>query len=309
MVAIFAASSVSFLVGGVGIVVQTAIAGTLGLAVGTAYRRRWNPAAAVLIATVTTGIPVAVISLVGEALSPGLRRLAFAQVEILWRDARAGLRLGGAGSLASSGDETLRWVIAHWWLTVPLFELFAVVLAAALCARYLWPLLVRLEHDSPAPAEASPWPGRGRERRPALRRASSLAIRRRYPSSSTGSRTSIRAATPGRSPRSRSSVEPGSFLAVVGPNGSGKSTLVRLLAGRLSPTLGTVRRAGDPGLGVPGGTSMIFQRPESQVLGVRGTRRRGLGAAADAAAGRGSAARPGRARRLRGAGDRRAVGR
>ena len=65
------------------------------------------------------------------------------------------------------------------------------------------------------------------------------------------------------------SVQPKSFLAVVGPNGSGKSTLVRLLAGRLSPTLGTMRRAGDPGLGVPRGTSMIFQRPESQVLGVR----------------------------------------
>ena len=65
------------------------------------------------------------------------------------------------------------------------------------------------------------------------------------------------------------SVQPRSFLAVVGPNGSGKSTLVRLVAGRLSPTLGTVRRSGDPGLGLPGGTSMIFQRPESQVLGVR----------------------------------------
>ena len=158
LVAIFAASSVAFLIGGVGIVVQTAIAGSLGFAVGTAYRRRRKPATAVLIATATTGIPVALISLVVESLSPGLRRLAFAQVEILWRDARAGLRIGGATSLASSGDKTLQWVIDHWWFTVPLAELLAVVLAAALCARYLWPLLVRLEHDSPAPAEASPWP-------------------------------------------------------------------------------------------------------------------------------------------------------
>ena len=73
VVAMLAASSVSFLVGGVGIVVQTAVAGTLGLAVGTAYRRRWHPAAAVLVATVTTAIPVAALSLVAEALSPGLR--------------------------------------------------------------------------------------------------------------------------------------------------------------------------------------------------------------------------------------------
>jgi energy-coupling factor transport system ATP-binding protein len=267
LVAMFAASSVSFLVGGVGIVVQTAIAGSLGLAVGTAYRRRWNPATAVLIATVTTGIPVAVISLVGEALSPGLRRLAFAQVEILWRDARAGLRLGGAGSLASSGDETLRWVINHWWLTVPLFELVAIVLAAALCARYLWPLLARLEHDSPAPVEASPWPSSDLVvRSGAVAGIAALApvpveldrVSYQYPGSNAWAVAQVSL-----------SVRPRSFLAVVGPNGSGKSTLVRLVAGRLSPTLGTVRRPGDPGLGVPGGTSMIFQRPESQVLGVR----------------------------------------
>ena len=267
LVAMFAASSVSFLVGGVGIVVQTAIAGSLGLAVGTAYRRRWNPATAVLIATVTTGIPVAVISLVGEALSPGLRRLAFAQVEILWRDARAGLKLGGAGSLASSGDETLRWVINHWWLTVPLFELVAIVLAAALCARYLWPLLARLEHDSPAPVEASPWPSSDLViRSGAVAGIAALApvpveldrVSYQYPGSNAWAVAQVSL-----------SVRPRSFLAVVGPNGSGKSTLVRLVAGRLSPTLGTVRRPGDPGLGVPGGTSMIFQRPESQVLGVR----------------------------------------
>ena len=131
MVAIIAASSVAFLVGGVGIVLQTAIAGTIGLAVGTTYRRRWRPAAAVLLAMVTTGIPVAAISLVGVALSPGFRRLAFAQVQILWRDLRDGLRYAGLRSVASAGDTTLRWVISHWWLTVPLTELVAVLLAAA----------------------------------------------------------------------------------------------------------------------------------------------------------------------------------
>ncbi len=269
VVAMFAASSVSFLVGGVGIVVQTVIAGSLGLAVGTAYRRRWNPATAVLIATVTTGIPVAVISLVGEALSPGLRRLAFAQVEILWRDARAGLKLGGAGSLASSGDETLRWVISHWWLTVPLFELLAIVLAAALCARYLWPLLARLEHDSPAPAEDSPWSGPD----VVVRSGAAAGVVAGDPAPVPVELDQVSYQYPGSNAWAVAqvslSVQPRSFLAVVGPNGSGKSTLVRLLAGRLSPTLGTVRRAGDPGLGLPGGTSMIFQRPESQVLGVR----------------------------------------
>ena len=264
VVAMLAASSVSFLVGGVGIVLQTAVAGTLGLAVGTAYRRRWNPGAAVLMAAVTTAIPMAVISLVTEALSPGLRRLAFAQVQILWRDVRAVLDLAGLHSLASSGDRTLNWVTVHWWLTVPLIELVAVLLAAALCARYLWPLLVRLEKDQPTPAEMPVWrdgetgraDGANVDRAPvpiALERVSY-----QYPGSLAWAVAEVSL-----------TVDKGSFLAVVGPNGSGKSTLVRLIAGRLSPSLGALKRAGDPGFGVPGGTSMIFQRPESQVLGVR----------------------------------------
>ena len=120
-----------------------------------------------LLATVTTGIPVAGVSLAGVSLSPGFRRLAFAQVQILWRDVRGGLRYAGFRSVASAGDTTLRWVIDHWWLTVPLIELAAVLLAAALCARYLWPLLVRLEHDQPAPAE----PLSRRDRQPATGRS------------------------------------------------------------------------------------------------------------------------------------------
>src|SRR5205807_5612435 len=58
------------------------------------------------------------------------------------------------------------------------------------------------------------------------------------------------------------------FVAVVGHNGSGKSTLARLLAGR-APTEGTIERPGAAALGRDGGTSVVFQRPESQVLGVR----------------------------------------
>jgi energy-coupling factor transporter ATP-binding protein EcfA2 len=61
-------------------------------------------------------------------------------------------------------------------------------------------------------------------------------------------------------------IEPGEFVAVVGPNGAGKSTLVSLLAGA-EPTSGSVRRPGRVGLGRPGGTAVVGQRAEAQVIG------------------------------------------
>jgi len=63
-------------------------------------------------------------------------------------------------------------------------------------------------------------------------------------------------------------VEPGEHLAITGANGSGKTTLMLMLAGR-EPTTGTIERPGGVGLGRLGGTAVIMQHPESQVLGTR----------------------------------------
>lgn len=63
-------------------------------------------------------------------------------------------------------------------------------------------------------------------------------------------------------------VRAGEHVAVTGANGSGKTTLMLLLAGR-APTAGTVQRPGAVGLGAPGGTAVVMQHPESQVLGTR----------------------------------------
>jgi energy-coupling factor transport system ATP-binding protein len=63
-------------------------------------------------------------------------------------------------------------------------------------------------------------------------------------------------------------VQVGEHLAVTGANGSGKTTLMLLLAGR-QPTSGTIERPGAVGLGRLGGTAVVMQHPESQVLGTR----------------------------------------
>ncbi len=63
-------------------------------------------------------------------------------------------------------------------------------------------------------------------------------------------------------------VQPGEHVAVTGANGSGKTTLMLVLSGR-QPTAGTVHRPGSVGLGKLGGTAVVMQHPESQVLGTR----------------------------------------
>lgn len=62
------------------------------------------------------------------------------------------------------------------------------------------------------------------------------------------------------------SIERGDLVLVVGATGSGKSTLLRLLAGLLSPTVGTVEVDGAaPGdRKTRGRVGMVFQNPESQ---------------------------------------------
>ncbi len=63
-------------------------------------------------------------------------------------------------------------------------------------------------------------------------------------------------------------VRAGEHVAVTGANGSGKTTLTLILAGR-EPTSGTVYRPGAVGLGMLGGTALVLQHPQSQVLGTR----------------------------------------
>ena len=60
----------------------------------------------------------------------------------------------------------------------------------------------------------------------------------------------------------------GEHVAITGANGSGKTTLMLILAGR-QPTSGNVERPGAVGLGKQGGTALVLQHPESQVLGTR----------------------------------------
>ncbi|MBP0573090.1 ATP-binding cassette domain-containing protein, partial [Mycobacterium tuberculosis] len=54
------------------------------------------------------------------------------------------------------------------------------------------------------------------------------------------------------------SFAPGSFTVLVGPSGCGKTTLLRLIAGLIAPSAGTIRHLGD---GRPPAVGYVFQEP------------------------------------------------
>jgi NitT/TauT family transport system ATP-binding protein len=56
-------------------------------------------------------------------------------------------------------------------------------------------------------------------------------------------------------------IGPGEFITIVGPSGCGKTTLLRIMAGLLLPTSGTVRLLGRPVTGPSRSVGVVFQDP------------------------------------------------
>ncbi|MHB1988423.1 MAG: ABC transporter ATP-binding protein [Acidimicrobiales bacterium] len=258
VIAVISTATVAFLLGGIGIVLQTGLAGAVGLSIGTTFRRRWPPVASVAMTLGTAGIPIAALTDLIDWVSPGFRHLSFAQVRILWRDARGVLDHTGGQQLATQGTRLLDFAISHWWFTMPLAELLAVFAVAVVCLR-MRPFLLSLTKTALAPYQGGLAEREGSDRAPIAPVPARLCgVAYRYSGAAVEALAGVDV-----------EVVPSRLMALVGPNGSGKSTLVRVLAGRLQPARGVVERSGRPGYGERGGTAMIFQRPESQVLGVR----------------------------------------
>ncbi|MEN3264477.1 ATP-binding cassette domain-containing protein, partial [Pseudonocardia sp.] len=232
------------------------VAAGVGSVVGIARRRGWGYLRTAAVAAAGLGLPAAALALGGLWLFAGYRELAFAQLVSGSQGVTRLLAGIGLPALARFVDLTVGWAVAYWAIWIP-----AVIVGAA--GTHVG--FVRLLLSAPLraldrlrPASLSTLPSAG----PAGARVAPLPVRLRqvsfrYPGSAHQVVSGLDLDLAG-----------GEFVTLVGPNGAGKSTLGRLLAGA-PPDEGEVVRPGAAGLGVPGGTGMIFQRPDSQVLGVR----------------------------------------
>lgn len=248
-----AGSVVAMLVAGPGAAAGVAAAALFGFVIGYAARRGWSAEATVAFGvavawTLIAGLTVGVLSVLG-----GLRKLTLEQFDIAYRSVRNGAALVTPEAVIAQADHDIAWILAHWWFVFPALEAVLVVIALLITRAIARPGVARVQQAlAPPRAGVAPDP---REPGPVPVRLHS--VRFRYPGADSDALCAMSL-----------DIQPGTFVAVLGENGSGKSTLARILSG-VAPTAGEVVRPGSAGLGLPGGTAMVFQRPESQVLGVR----------------------------------------
>jgi energy-coupling factor transport system ATP-binding protein len=248
-----AVSLVGLVVGGVGLAGNVLLFTMLGTAVGVSRRRAWGMWRTLGFAAVTVWPGQAVLTVSSLAVLRGLRRLALDNVRVGWRASERSLRFLHLDPLVPVGERFIGWSVEHWWLALPLFQLGGVLFMAAVGRAVTRPVARRLAGVTQAPTAVRV----GDEGPPGPVPVRLVGVRHRWPGRDVDALAGVDLV-----------VGPGELVAVTGPNGSGKSTLARILAGT-APTSGVVERPGPSGLGRPGGTALVFQRPETQVLGAR----------------------------------------
>ncbi len=250
-----AAGSVALVVGGAALSAQTLVCAALGFAVGEGMKRHWGPWRIASFAALGVGGTTGAIGLVLAIVFGSLRRLLLAQIVQSWHGIRRIISTTWGGGGLSNIDKAVSWLVAHWWFALPAAAIGASGVGAIVAWALAGPSLARMEE-----ATGRHWAGIGGGEaggKPKPLPAKAVGIGFRYPTREQWALRGIDL-----------SLDGAGFTVVVGPNGSGKSTLIRILAGT-PPTEGSLQRPGGAGLGCPGGTAVVFQRPESQVLATK----------------------------------------
>ncbi|WP_341258369.1 ABC transporter ATP-binding protein [Gordonia malaquae] len=246
--------AVTFAVAGLGTAFGVAVTAVIGGIVGEVRRRGGGlivlSALSVIIAPAIAGITVLLMWVLKPLRTLGLE--VFDNVLTGIAKTLRAVKLTGAGDAVENFSGN---VVDNWWLWLWIpgtIGTFLTLILAGWCLGKVLDRLADVKLDDTLEAahvfddsEPDPLPLRA------------VGVGYRYPGTSRDVLTGIDL-----------DLHPGEFVAIVGANGSGKSTLAKVLAG-VEPTSGAVDRPGAPGLGRRGGTALVLQRPEAQMLGSR----------------------------------------
>ncbi len=252
--ALLVGATIGFLLGGTAPVVLTIETGLVGMLLGASIRRGWSTGRLVVYALPLLAIPSSALAVVLLVIFPGVRDLLFRITGSMVTGIARILGHVWLGVIGRAMVAIWDWALRWWPLTVPLLLIVAVLAVVWLARASFGALLARADRVLPrSTGHLSGVPAPGGTVGPVPVRLEGVTVR-------YAGRVALDVP--------ELTVRPGEYLAVTGRNGTGKSTLTRVLAGA-PPTTGVVDRPGEPGLGETGGTAVVFQRPESQVLGVR----------------------------------------
>ena len=249
----FAAAVLSFLVAGTGAATNVIVCAVTGGLAGIARRRGWS-FFSVLVGSLIAGPILAAPTLGLLAVFSSLRKLTLKQVRNTWHGIYKVLHpVAAFDAPLHSVDRFINSALRDWWITVGViiivttvwFAILGWLLLGAVLERLRWIRATDRLDAIPTGDGIGPVPVRLED------------VSYRYPGAEGLAVDEVSL-----------EVCAGELVALLGDNGSGKSTLARLLAGR-PPTGGEVIRPAGAGLGRTGGTAMIMQHPETQILGVR----------------------------------------
>lgn len=251
--AAIAGATIAFLIAGMGGLMTVLNCAYIGGLTG-AVKRRGRGLTTAMLVSVVAGAVFAVLVVGALAVASRLRQLVFdAMTANVEGTARILGRIPGMEDIAPRLTDLFATALRYWPLLIGGYGVFIIMTVSLIGWWALSRVLTRLAgvpdvHKLDVPAETgavAPVPLRLHD------------VVFRYPGTERDALGPVSL-----------TVQLGEHVAITGANGSGKTTLMLVLAGR-EPTAGTVDRPGAVGLGAPGGTAVIMQHPESQVLGTR----------------------------------------
>ncbi|OBK40172.1 cobalt ABC transporter ATP-binding protein [Mycobacterium sp. 1165196.3] len=251
-----AGGMITFLIAGMGSLVAVLNCAYIGGLTGFVKRRR-RGALTVVVSSFVAGVAIAGVTVAMLAVLSRLRHLIFQVMTANVDGAASFLVRIHLQAVAADVQRVFAYGLQYWvWLMLG-YVIYGVMISSLIGWWVLSRLLERLHsipdvHKLDAPEGAA-----GSDDRVGPVPVRLVDVRFRYPGASQDALREINL-----------DLNVGEHVAVIGANGSGKTTLTLILAGR-SPTSGAVHRPGAVGLGMVGGTSLVLQHPQTQVLGTR----------------------------------------